>query len=119
MWLYTGLSVIPAIQRILQRTIISTPKNQKVFFGGGNEFKFPDGSTIYSGNLTMSEETGIGKWTEGDFVKALKTGIVVHGQPDLRPPMKPYADLSDGEAKAVCPYLKTIPKINSKVARNL
>jgi hypothetical protein len=31
--------------------------------------------------------------------------------------MKPYADLSDGEVKAIFAYLKTIPKINNKVER--
>jgi cytochrome c1 len=31
--------------------------------------------------------------------------------------MKPYADLTDGEAKAIYAYLKTIPKIKNKVER--
>jgi hypothetical protein len=93
------------------------PEKSKGFFGGGNEFKMPDGSKIYSMNITMDEETGIGKWTEEEFIKAVKTGIVPDGQPALRPPMKPYADLTDGEAKAVYAYLKTIPKINNKVER--
>jgi cytochrome c1 len=77
----------------------------------------PDGSKIHSLNLTMDEETGIGRWTEDEFVKAVKAGIVPNGQPALRPPMKPYADLTDGEAKAIYAYLKTIPKISNKVER--
>ncbi len=93
------------------------PEKSKGFFGGGNEFKMPDGSKMYSRNLTMDEETGIGKWTEEDFVRALKTGVVPDGQPALRPPMKPYTDLTNGEAKAIYAYLKTIPKINNKVDR--
>lgn len=95
----------------------TTPEKSKGFFGGGNKFKMPDGSTISSLNLTMDEETGIGRWTEEEFVKAVKTGIVPNGQPALRQPMKPYADLSDGEAKAIYAYLKTIPKIHNKVER--
>ena len=93
------------------------PEKSKGFFGGGNKFEMPDGSKIYTMNLTMDEETGIGRWTEDEFVKAVKTGIVPNGQPALRPPMKPYADLSDGEVKAIFAYLKTIPKINNKVER--
>ena len=77
----------------------------------------PDGSTISSMNLTMDEETGIGRWTEEEFVKAIKTGIVPNGQPALRQPMKPYTDLTEGEAKAVYAYLKTIPKVNNHVER--
>ena len=93
------------------------PEKSKGFFGGGNKFKMPDGSVIYSRNLTMDEETGIGRWTEEEFIKAIKTGIVPHGQPAVRPPMKPYTDLTDGEAKAIYAYLKTIPIIKNHVER--
>ncbi|HUC79412.1 MAG TPA: c-type cytochrome, partial [Flavisolibacter sp.] len=93
------------------------PEKSGGFFGGGNKFELPGGKAIYSRNLTMDEETGIGKWTEEEFVKAVKTGIVPHGQPALRQPMAPYTDLSDGEVKAIFAYLKTIPKINNKVER--
>ncbi|MGZ3939164.1 MAG: c-type cytochrome [Flavisolibacter sp.] len=93
------------------------PPKSKGFFGGGNEFKMPDGTTIKSMNLTMDEETGIGRWTEEEFVRAVKTGVVPNGQPALRRPMKPYSDLTDGEAKAVYAYLKTLPKIKNQVDR--
>lgn len=93
------------------------PEKSKGFFGGGNKFEMPDGSKIYSMNLTMDEETGIGRWTEDEFVKALKTGIVPNGQPALRRPMKPYVYLSDGEAKAIYAYLKTLPPIKNQVER--
>jgi len=93
------------------------PEKSKGFFGGGNKFKMPGGTTITSLNLTMDEETGIGRWTEEEFVKAVKTGIVPNGQPALRQPMKPFTDLTDGEAKAIYAYLKTIPKINNQVDR--
>jgi len=94
------------------------PEKSEGFFGGGNKFEMPGGSKIYSMNLTMDEETGIGRWTEDQFVKAVKTGIVPNGQPALRPPMKPYVYLSDGEAKAIYAYLKTLPKIKNQVERN-
>jgi mono/diheme cytochrome c family protein len=93
------------------------PEKSKGFFGGGNKFEMPDGTKMYSMNLTMDEETGIGRWTEEEFVKAVKTGIVPYGQPALRRPMKPYTYLSDGEAKAIYAYLKTIPKIKNQVER--
>lgn len=93
------------------------PEKSKGYFGGGNKFEMPDGSVIYSRNLTMDEETGIGKMTEEDFVKVVKTGIMPGDQPALRPPMKPYSDLTDGEVKAIYAYLKTIPKIRNQVDR--
>ncbi|MER3464979.1 MAG: cytochrome c [Chitinophagaceae bacterium] len=97
----------------------SVPEKSKGFFGGGNEFKMQGGQKIYSLNLTMDEETGIGKWSEEDFVRAVKTGILPNGQPALRPPMKPYVDLTDGEVRAIYAYLKTIPKIRNKGERNV
>lgn len=93
------------------------PEKSKGFFGGGNTFQMPDGGKISSMNLTMDEETGIGKWSEDEFVKAVKTGIVPNDQPALRTPMKPYAYLSDGEVKAIYAYLKTVPTIKNKVER--
>jgi hypothetical protein len=92
------------------------PEKSKGFFGGGNKFAMPDGTTMHSLNITMDDETGIGKWTEDQFVKAVKTGIVPSG-PALRPPMKPFVYLSDGEVRAIYAYLKTIPKITNKVDR--
>ncbi|MGV3530280.1 MAG: hypothetical protein ACO1OO_15365 [Flavisolibacter sp.] len=94
------------------------PEKSEGYFGGGNKFEMPDGSVIHSLNLTMDEETGIGTWSEADFVKAVKTGILPTG-PAVRPPMKPYADLTDGEAKAIYAYLKTLPKIHNKVDRGV
>jgi len=92
------------------------PEKSKGFFGGGNKFAMPDGTTMHSLNITMDDETGIGRWTEDQFVKAVKTGIVPSG-PALRPPMKPFVYLSDGEVRAIYAYLKTIPKITNKVDR--
>jgi mono/diheme cytochrome c family protein len=93
------------------------PEKSAGFFGGGNKFEMPDGSVMYSLNLTMDEETGLGTWSEEEFVTALKTGKVPHGQPALRQPMAPYTGLSDSEAQAIYAYLKTVPKIKNKVER--
>lgn len=95
------------------------PEKSEGFFGGGNKFKMPDGSVIYSRNLTMDEETGIGRMTEEDFIKAVKTGVLPGDEAALRPPMKPYSYLTDGEVKAIYAYLKTIPKVSNKVERNV
>ncbi|MEJ0104768.1 MAG: cytochrome c [Bacteroidota bacterium] len=93
------------------------PEKSEGYCAGGNEFKMQDGSTMKSLNITMDEETGIGKWTEDEFVTAVKSGILSNNQPALRNPMQPYAGLSDKEVRAVFAYLKTIPKIKNKVER--
>jgi len=93
----------------------TNPPKSKGYFGGGNKFSIPELGTITSRNLTMDEETGIGSWSEETFLQALKYGKSPNGP--LRPPMKPYLELSDGEIKAVFAYLNTVPKIKNKIER--
>ena len=45
-------------------------------FAGGTEFKLPDGGIVRQPNITPDADTGIGTWTEQQFVdkfKALET----------------------------------------------
>jgi mono/diheme cytochrome c family protein len=94
------------------------PEKSKGFMGGGNDLTTPDGKPIKTLNLTPDEETGIGKWTEDEFIKALKSGVVPNG-PALRQPMTPFYQLTDNEAKAIYAYLRTVPKISNKVDRGI
>lgn len=96
-----------------------SPEKSTGFFGGGNEMIGLDGKKLASLNITMDNETGIGKWSEEDFIKAVKYGQLQNNQPALRTPMQPYTNLTDNEVKAVYAYLKTVPKINNKVERKL
>lgn len=93
------------------------PQNSKGFFGGGNKVPDEEGKVRVSLNITTDEATGIGKWSEDDFVKAVKYGMLPTNQPALRHPMLPYVQLSDKEVKAIYAYLKTVPKLQHKVER--
>lgn len=95
------------------------PEKSPGFFAGGNKLKNAEGHDLVSLNITMDEETGIGKWTEDEFVKAVRTGMVPDGKEALRYPMIPYSSLTEQEVKAVYAYLKTVPKISNKVERKL
>jgi mono/diheme cytochrome c family protein len=96
-----------------------TPEKSPGFFGGGNQLHNADGVDLLSLNITMDDETGIGKWTEDEFVTAVRTGIVPGGKQSLRAPMIPYSNLTDKEVKAIYAYLKTVPKISNKVERGV
>lgn len=55
-----------------------TPENERhepdyanKLFAGGREFKLPDGGTLRTPNLT-NDATGLGSWTEDQFVKTFK-----------------------------------------------
>jgi len=88
------------------------PERSTGFFGGGNELRGADGRLIYSANLTPDPETGIGRWTEADFVRALKRGLRPDNTP-LRSPMSLMPELTDEEASAIYAYLRTVPSLRN------
>jgi cytochrome c2 len=93
------------------------PEKSPGYFGGGNEMFDRQGHEMHTLNITMDKTTGIGAWSEDDFVKAVRFGQLPGSQPALRYPMEPYANLTDDEAKAIYAYLKSIPAVTNKVDR--
>ncbi|MCV9388575.1 c-type cytochrome [Reichenbachiella ulvae] len=91
------------------------PDQSKGYFGGGNQTLNLKGQIVATANLTP-HETGIGNWSQEDFVKAVKFGLVPNDRA-LRYPMHPYTQLSDYEAASIYEYLMTIPPIDNKVER--
>jgi cytochrome c1 len=86
------------------------PEKTPGYLSGGNELLDEESKPILSLNITPDKETGIGNWTEEQFVKAIKTGIRPQG-PAMRFPMTPFTALTDEEAKAIWAYLQTVPAI--------
>jgi mono/diheme cytochrome c family protein len=75
----------------------------------------------FTRNLTPDKETGIGEWTEQNFISTLKTGRRMGKGRELLPPM-PVADfkrMTDDDLKAVYAYLKSIPAVKNKVPEPL
>jgi cytochrome c2 len=93
------------------------PEKSPGFFGGGNKMFDESKHEIYTLNITPDENTGIGKWTEEEFLNAVRFGQPPGNQHPLRTPMIPYANLTEAEAKAVYAYLRSVPKISNKVER--
>lgn len=91
------------------------PEKSPGYFGGGNKPLNPAGEIVLTPNLTP-HETGIGNWTEEQFIKAVKYGQRP-GKPALQMPMQPYPLLTDNEAGAIFAYLKTIPPIDNQVKK--
>jgi mono/diheme cytochrome c family protein len=93
------------------------PEKSEGYLGGGNPTLDAEGKVVFSANLTMDAETGIGKWSEDDFVRTVRTGIRPDGRA-LRYPMFAYPELSEAEVKAAFAYLETVPTIRNQVDRN-
>ena len=92
------------------------PENSFGFYGGGTELHNEKGETVTTANLTMDKETGIGKWTEQEFVDAVRF-CKKPGGGTLSYPMLPHSMLSEEEVKAIFAYLQTVPVIKNPVPR--
>jgi len=78
--------------------------------------------TSYTANLT-SDATGIGNWTEAQFMLAIKEGKYkgLPGSRNLLPPMpwQMYRNLTDEELKAIFAYLQTTNPVKNIVPQPL
>lgn len=83
------------------------------WMAGGAEFKSKAG-TIYSANLTLDRETGRGKWTEKQFVRAMREGVTPEGG-KLMAPMPRYDRITDRDLHAMWAYLRSLKPIRNKV----
>jgi mono/diheme cytochrome c family protein len=82
-------------------------------FAGGVAFRLPFG-TIYSSNITP-DATGIGNWSDEDFVRAVREGVRNDGR-HLYPafPYTAYTQLSRSDVLAIKAYLFTLSPIRQK-----
>jgi hypothetical protein len=71
----------------------------------------------YSANLTPDSSTGIGAWTEEQFINTLRNGKHLgNGRPLLPPmPWDVFGKKTDEDLKAIFAYLKSLPAISNKV----
>ena len=71
----------------------------------------------YAANLTSDKETGMGGWTEQQFIQAMKTGKHMgQGRPILPPmPWQNLAAMTDEDLKSVFVFLQSTPPVKNKV----
>lgn len=80
-------------------------------YAGGLPIDTPFG-TLYSLNITPDKKTGIGNWTEKDFIRAIKKGRDPKGRNYF--PVFPYvyfANITDNDARALYAYFMSIPAV--------
>ena len=70
----------------------------------------------FTANLTPDRDSGLGTWTEQNFIDTIRNGRHMGAGRALLPPMPvAYAKLTTEDLSAVFAYLKTIPAISNKV----
>jgi mono/diheme cytochrome c family protein len=83
-------------------------------YAGGLAFPMPFG-TLYSTNITPDKETGIGNYTDQDFLNAVQRGVRADGA-HLYPamPVTSYTYMTDADALAIKAYLFSLPAVHSQ-----
>jgi mono/diheme cytochrome c family protein len=83
------------------------------------QIDFP--GTLAASNLTSDRETGLGAWTDGEIIRAMREGVDRNGKALF--PIMPYQhfrNMSDDDAKAIVAYLRTLkPQRYEKPAKKL
>jgi mono/diheme cytochrome c family protein len=71
----------------------------------------------FTRNLTPDNDTGLGTWTEKEFIATIRNGRERGLGRELLPPMPwpNYAKATDEDLAAIYAYLRTIPAISNRV----
>ena len=87
------------------------------FLAGG-----PGPERSLAANITPHDETGIGRWTEAQIARFLRTGVKPSGQAAyslmrtvIVGTSVGFKDLTEADAAAIARYMKTVPPIENKV----
>ncbi len=90
---------------------------------GGRKFDLsnvgPGFGVFYASNVTPDIETGIGAWSDGELVRAIREGLDREGRLIL--PVMPYQfahGMSDEDALALVAYMRSLPPVRKKVPAN-
>jgi mono/diheme cytochrome c family protein len=80
--------------------------------GAGRDFYIPDfPGHVRAQNLTPDKAHGLGDWTDGEILRAMREGVDKHNRALF--PMMPYQtygkNLSDEDAIAIIAYLRSLP----------
>lgn len=70
--------------------------------------------TVVAPNITPDPETGIGNWTDGEKIRAIREGVDRDGRALF--PMMPYTNLrkmSDEDVEALVAYLNSLPPVKN------
>ncbi len=87
-------------------------------YAGGRGFVLPFGA-LYSTNITPDKETGIGNYSDADFLRVMHEGVAPGGK-RLYPamPYPSYTYMTDADALAIKAYLFSLPAVRATAPPN-
>ncbi len=94
-------------------------------FAGGWEMSLGNGYVVTTANITPDQETGIGKWTEADFIGRFKaysdSGYVLPtvqaGEFQTIMPWAMYSGMETDDLAAIYAYLRTVEPIKNTIVK--
>jgi mono/diheme cytochrome c family protein len=90
-------------------------KQDAVPYAGGRELKTPFG-TFYGPNITPHPEAGIGRWSEADFLRALRSGVRPDGAHFFRR-FYPFTLITDADARDLWAFFARCRRTRARPAR--
>jgi mono/diheme cytochrome c family protein len=95
-------------------------------YAGGSEFKIPGGGIVRSANLTPDADTGIGTWSEQQFIDKFKafegapvrTLSAAERDEATAMPWIDYAGMTREDLAAIYAYLRSIPPVRNAVKKH-
>jgi mono/diheme cytochrome c family protein len=89
--------------------LVGRPDPGRHLAGSNVGFQVPGRGIFYPPNLTPDPVTGLGRWSDADIVKAIRTGERPDGR--VLAPIMPYhnyAKLTDADTEALVAYLRSL-----------
>ena len=98
---------------------------EEMAYAGGRDFKLASGGTVYSLNITPDKETGIGKWTEEQFIQRFKQYLdssyvspkVNKNEFNTYMPWVMFAGMTEADLSSLYAYLMSLEPMSNKVQR--
>jgi hypothetical protein len=98
---------------------LGAPVETETLGAGGFAYNESHGmpGIVCAPNITPDQGTGIGAWTDGEIMRAIREGVDRNGRTLF--PMMPYAeyrDMGDEDVRAIVAYLRTLSPVKNAPA---
>lgn len=86
-----------------------------MYLAGGAPFAVPGKGPLFAPNLTPDPDTGIGRMTDDEIVRAIRSGVGRDGRVLYVMPWTAYTGMTEEDVRAVVVALRAIPAVGNKV----
>lgn len=108
-YLYRTVSVCGACHSV------GGEENPDLLPAGGRKFDISELGVVYTPNITPAMETGIGGWTDGEVIRAIREGIGKDNHFLVIMPSDIFHSMSDDDVQAIVAYLRSLEPLENDV----